>query len=135
MRLVLDTNVLIAAFIARGVCHEVYEYCALHHEVALSAFILLEFERHLTGKFGFGREESDRACQLLRSRAVLVAPVETGDAVCRDPDDDRVLGAALAGSCTCLLTGDKDLLVLDPFCGIRIIPPSEFWRFEMEHGA
>ena len=45
---------------------------------------------------------------------------------CRDPDDDVVLGTALAGRADCIVTGDQDLLVLDPFQGIRVRAPAAF---------
>lgn len=45
---------------------------------------------------------------------------------CRDPKDDKFLEAAVSGQATHLITGDADLLVLDPFQGIRILPPQEF---------
>jgi len=39
MRLVLDTNVLIAALISRGACAELLEHCALHHAIVASEVI------------------------------------------------------------------------------------------------
>ena len=40
MKIVLDTNVLIAAFIARGVCSDLLEHCARQHTLVTSEFIL-----------------------------------------------------------------------------------------------
>ncbi len=45
---------------------------------------------------------------------------------CRDPKDNKFLELAVAGNADCIVTGDKDLLVLDPFRNIRIITPKEF---------
>lgn len=45
---------------------------------------------------------------------------------CRDPKDDKFLSLAVAGRATFILTGDKDLLELDPFHGVRIIESSSF---------
>ena len=53
---------------------------------------------------------------------------------CRDRDDDVVLATALAGECAAIITGDQDLLILDPFRGIRVLAPSAFWKWESEHG-
>lgn len=50
--------------------------------------------------------------------------------VCRDSDDDRVLGTAVAARADCLVTGDSDLLVLQQYAGIAIVRPAEFWAFE-----
>jgi predicted nucleic acid-binding protein len=44
----------------------------------------------------------------------------------RDPDDDKFLETAIAGEADCLVTGDGDLLVLDPFRGVRILTARAF---------
>jgi predicted nucleic acid-binding protein len=46
--------------------------------------------------------------------------------VCRDPDDDKLLETALVGRADCLVTGDRDLLVLHPFQRIPILTPAGF---------
>jgi predicted nucleic acid-binding protein len=46
--------------------------------------------------------------------------------VCRDPEDDRILGWALAGEADYLVPGDEDLLVMKQFKAIRIITPRDF---------
>lgn len=130
MRVVLDTNVLIAAFIAHGVCNELLEHCALNHDIILSSFILDELKGKLHKKFGFTMREANRVVRLLTSRATTVTPQEFPESICRDPDDDNIIGTAAAGSCDCIVTGDKDLLVLKSTSGIPIIRPSDFWEFE-----
>jgi predicted nucleic acid-binding protein len=45
---------------------------------------------------------------------------------CRDPKDDKVLSLAVSGRATHLITGDADLLVLDPFEADRIVTPRRF---------
>lgn len=50
MRLVLDTNVLLAAYLSRGHCHELVEHCARQQTLVTSAFILNEFREKLVGK-------------------------------------------------------------------------------------
>ena len=46
--------------------------------------------------------------------------------VCRDPKDDRILELAVNGGATYIVTGDADLLVLNPFRGIEILRPADF---------
>ena len=46
--------------------------------------------------------------------------------VCRDPDDDRVIEAALAGDARYVVTGDEDLLTLQHFEGLLFITPRDF---------
>ena len=45
---------------------------------------------------------------------------------CRDPNDDKFLELAVSGLATHIVTGDQDLLVLDPFQGISILTPHAF---------
>lgn len=46
--------------------------------------------------------------------------------LCRDPKDDKYLELALSGKADCIITGDQDLLTLNPFENIPIITPVEF---------
>ena len=130
MRVVLDTNVLIAAFITRGVCAELLEHCALRHTLVTSPVILAEFHEHLVGKFEFTRAEAEEATRLIESLAELVVPTAPAEAICRDGDDDLVIGTAVVGNAECIITGDKDLLAVECFQGIAILSPKDFASFE-----
>ena len=61
MKLVFDTNVLIAALITKGVCAELLEHCVLQHEIVSSEIILAEVYEHLAGKFKYSFEEASHA--------------------------------------------------------------------------
>jgi len=131
MRLVLDTNVLIAALITRGVCAELLEHCVLRHTIISSEVILGELRKHLAGKFKYSAEAADEAVDLLRSQMEIVVPQELEEPVCRDPDDDWILATAIAGDVECIVTGDKDLLVIGHYRAVEIVSPSDFGAFEM----
>jgi uncharacterized protein len=135
VRLVLDANVLIAAFVARGVCAELLEYCVREHEVVTSAPILEEVRRNLVGKVKVTRAQADQTVRLLRTRLEVVEPVALESQVSRDPDDDLVLGTALAGRRDALVTGDKDLLDLVAHRGIAIVSPRGFWSFDSQRSG
>ena len=126
MKIVLDTNVLIAALIARGVCHELLEHCVLRHTLLTSDFILEETREKLIEKFDYPAELAGEAVTVLRSRMKVVPASKLDSPVCRDPDDDNVLAAALSAHCDCIITGDKDLLVLKAYEGIDIFSPRHF---------
>jgi putative PIN family toxin of toxin-antitoxin system len=130
VRVLLDTNVLIAAFVARGTCSELLEYCVRNHTLVTSKPLLRELAETLAGKFGYTGQETREVVSLLQNRLEVVEPALLNPPVCRDPDDDVVLGSALAGACDCIVTGDKDLLVLERFREIPILMPAEFWRHE-----
>jgi len=63
--------------------------------------------------------------RILEIGAHVIEPSEKID-VCRDVKDNKILEAAVVGFADCIVTGDKDLLVLHPFRGIEIITPTEF---------
>lgn len=128
MRLVLDTNVLIAAFVARGLCDELLKHCRAKHQVVSSTYILDEYEEKLIGKFRIPPETVQMARATLEAFMVCVEPTAVEHGSVRDPDDEPVLGTAVAGACSFLVTGDKDLLVLGEYAGVRIVSPAEFWR-------
>ena len=131
MRIVFDTNVLIAALITgEGVCGNLVKRCAQIHTPITSEFILAELHEKLTEKFK--KEESDinDAVALIRAKFVVIEPTTLEEPVCRDPDDDTVLGTALAGEAQCIITGDKDLLSLGQYAGIDIFKPNAFEAYE-----
>jgi predicted nucleic acid-binding protein len=67
---------------------------------------------------------------LFEQTFTLVAPDALEPPTCRDRDDDMVLATALAGESAAIVSGDQDLLVLDPFRGIRVLAPAAFWKWE-----
>jgi len=56
----------------------------------------------------------------------VVSASKLENPICRDPDDDNILAAAISGKCDCIITGDKDLLVLKQHEGINIFNPRDF---------
>ncbi|MBW3570831.1 MAG: putative toxin-antitoxin system toxin component, PIN family [Gemmatimonadetes bacterium] len=130
MRVVLDTNVLIAAFVSRGRCAQLLEHCAEAHEVVTSAGLLQEYEEKLVRKFRLTPDLAAANAALLRSVMEVVDPPPLPNPVCRDPDDDLVIATARAGACACIVTGDNDLLVLRSYGTIDIISPAGFPAYE-----
>jgi putative PIN family toxin of toxin-antitoxin system len=125
VRILLDTNVLFAAFLSHGVCSGLYEEALLHAEIIVSEEILSELGEKLVSKGKLTKTEAAEVIVAVRSDAVIVGAESLGKPVCRDPDDDMVLGSALAGKADVIVTGDKDLLVLKTFRKIPIITPRE----------
>jgi putative PIN family toxin of toxin-antitoxin system len=130
VRLVLDTNVLIAAFVSRGHCHELLEHASRNHDLFISEFILLEFREKLAGKLRVAPGLVDAAVGLQRARMEIVEPESLASPVSRDPDDDWILATAVAADADCLVTSDSDLLDLGEYANIPIRSPVSFWEFE-----
>lgn len=133
MRILFDTNVLVAASISAGSCRELVEHCLLRHVLLASPALVAELQETLCRKLRVPLARTEEAVRFVREEFVLLDEVPAlAVPVCRDPDDDAVLSAAAAGGCRCIVTGDKDLLELGSHEGIRILSPTAFWRFDAE---
>jgi putative PIN family toxin of toxin-antitoxin system len=128
MRVVLDTNILVAAFVSEGICSKLLMRSRKNQfDLLACPFILQEFERVLIKKFSATRNETHRALQIISEAThSVVRPSPLDQPVCRAPDDDAMLACALEGRADYLVTGDEDLLELKVFKGIRIITPRDF---------
>jgi putative PIN family toxin of toxin-antitoxin system len=122
--IVFDTNVLIAALVANGLCHEIVQRGLRLHALASSPALLDELERTLRNKVGM-TPEARRFVDALRHHVRIVDPEPLPSAVSRDPDDDVVLSTALAAGADVIVTGDHDLLVLVSYEGIPILSPRQ----------
>lgn len=134
MRLLLETNVLVAALVARGTCSDLLEHCVRQHVVVSSQLLLNELRDVLEKKLRQRAIDVRAALHLFGETFTLVVPDTLDPPACRDRDDDVVLATALAGECAAIITGDQDLLILNPFRGISVLAPSAFWKWEAEHG-
>jgi putative PIN family toxin of toxin-antitoxin system len=129
MRVVLDTNVIVAAFAARGLCAEVFEVCLTGHSVVISGHILSEIQKTLIEKIHLPKGIVQNIIDYLKNIAELFEPEQIDKSVCRDKNDSKIIGTAVSGNADFIITGDNDLLVLKKYRGIAIITPREFWTF------
>jgi putative PIN family toxin of toxin-antitoxin system len=127
---VLDSSVLIAAHLSRaGNCAELYEEVLARHDLVISQYIVDEVRRNLARKFLFPDALIDRATASMLRAARLVQPSDVPANACRDPNDLPILGTAMAGNATLLVTVDNDLLALETYGGTRVVNPGKFWEF------
>ena len=125
MRVVFDTNVLYAAFAAKGFCEELIDEAAGACELIWSDTLREEFESILARRHEIG-PAARVALAAYVDLCEFVEPKPLSERICRDADDDVVLATALAGKADVIVTGDDDLLVLKEFRGIRILSPRQF---------
>ncbi len=134
MRVVVDTNVLVSAFNFPGGAPETVVRLILenHVELATSQPLLLELARVLVDKFGWETKRSEEVIRFLLRKVDLVAPTEEIHEIKADPADNRVLEAALAGRAEIIVSGDRHILKLRNWRGIRMMNPAGFLE-EFEH--
>ena len=128
MRVVLDANVLIAAYAARGLCEAIVEWCIADDDIILTADILADVREKLIKRIKLPAEAAGKIESFLKNNAELVTPAAIDPTVCRDVDDIDVLGAARAAAADFIITGDDDLLVLGEFSGTKIVTPRQYWE-------
>lgn len=135
MRVLVDTNVLVSFLLSSGeggAIRVVFRallnnrFTLLLPEQLLNELITSVRDKPRLAK-RISNEQLNRFTALLTESAEKVAKIETTiPAVTRDPDDDYVLAYALVGEADFLVTGDKDLLVLnDHISGLTILTPAQ----------
>jgi len=135
VKILFDTNVFTAAFVAHGTCSEVFEHCLTEHTICASSWILEELREKLLDKLGFPQPNVDKVVKFIQENTRMIKEIKLNEPVCRDPDDDQILAAASGGNADCILSGDKDLLVIKEFQGIPILKPADFWQFEIKRSS
>jgi putative PIN family toxin of toxin-antitoxin system len=127
LRVVFDTNVLISAFVFPGGAPETAYRAALSGKVTLvtSPPLLAELARVLADRFGWEDTMVETAVGQVARIGTVVRPREKVSVIRRDPDDDRVLEAAREGSADVIVSGDRHLLDLRSWEGVRIVRVAE----------
>jgi len=130
LRVVLDTNILISAFVFPGGLPEIVYRAALERRITLitSPPLLAEFGRVLVEKFGWDPMRSEDAVAQVARIGEVVRPIETVETVADDPADNRVLEAAAAGHADLIVSGDRDLLNLTTWQGIEVVKAAALHR-------
>lgn len=132
VRAVVDTNILIRALIKpRGTGGPILTQLAVNaYTVVYSQPLLDELVEKLTlprirDKYALDKQAIETTLALLALRGELVHPTRVVK-VCRDPDDNAMIEAVLAGGAEYVVTGDEDLLVLKKFETVRIVTARVF---------
>jgi len=128
MRVVVDTNIFVSAALKQGslpyiALYEASQRCVLLKSAVTEAQFFEVMARDTIAPL-IAPAARDWLTRIMAA-AELVAITERR-AECRDPTDDKFLELAVNGRADLIVTGDKDLLVLNPFQGIPIVSPATF---------
>lgn len=128
-RSVIDTNVIVSALVfSASIPTQAFTIAKTRGILLISADTLSElidvlsrqkFDRYLS------REIREEFLVSLSAETEIIKITEK-ISICRDPKDNKFLELAIAGNATYLITGDNDLLELNPFRGVLILTPNQF---------
>lgn len=129
MRVVFDTNIFVSAFALHGGQAEKAIDTILESSASLiiSKPIINELLRVLAEKFAHNAEALSRAALFINNIAETVKPRRRVKVLVDDPDN-RVLECALSGKADFIVTGDKAMLSLGEYKGVKIISLKEYLK-------
>jgi uncharacterized protein len=127
MRVFFDTNVLVSAFTARGLCADLFKGTIVSCTLVISDPLLAEMRRILADKFKARRDDVDEAISTIEEDAENAPDGAILDIRIKDRDDIRILSSAIHGEADFFITGDKEVLALKEVNGMRILSPRQFW--------
>ncbi|MEI7788883.1 MAG: putative toxin-antitoxin system toxin component, PIN family [Chlorobiaceae bacterium] len=129
MRIVCDTNVLISGILFGGNPREVLRLCSSGKVInCISPAIIQEVEEVLyRPKFGLLHEQVYRIIGLFRD-TFMVIPQNSVAFITLDPDDNRILEAAVAAEAKVIVSRDNHLLELELWNDIAVFSPTNFLR-------
>ena len=131
MKLVVDTNVLVSAFLWKGTPGRLIELAGEKECQLFTSRVLIDELAEVLQRKKLAKQVQATglsAAQMLRNYQKLATTVPArrlAQQVSRDADDDAVLACALAAQVGLIVSGDDDLLVLKQFQEIRIVTPAQ----------
>jgi putative PIN family toxin of toxin-antitoxin system len=131
MKIVLDTNVLVAGLLSPfGPCGEIIRMVSSSKlTLCIDALILSEYSEVLhRSKFGFDKDKVRALLDHIEHRGDTVASSPLHHSL-PDPDDEPFLKVAVAGKAVCLVTGNASHFPAKRCQGRRVLSPSKFLAF------
>ncbi len=128
-KIVIDTNVIISAILFNNSPPgKAVKLANKLGQILLSEVIFQERQKTITRK-KFDRYLSYDSRRQILSKLLLdseLVEITETITICRDPKDNKFLDVAVSGQADLIITGDQDLLILNPFRAIEIITVNEF---------
>lgn len=126
-RVVLDSNIVVSALLFGGKPWEIIRL-SLQGGIKLfsSPALLGELSKVLLEKFNYDPVQVGVVLDLYKDAVSLVYPQKTIQKIKADPADNRTLEAAVESESRFIITGDKHLLGLGDYKGVKILKPTEF---------
>jgi predicted nucleic acid-binding protein len=128
VKIFLDTNVLVSAFSAHGLCADLLRrLLTSNHLLLIGEPVREEFVRIMRTKFRVPETDLAFALEVL-DRQIAVPRSETTKIATPDPADAPILACAEHAGAELFVTGDKALLELKRVAGTPIVSPRKAWE-------
>jgi putative PIN family toxin of toxin-antitoxin system len=128
MKIVLDTNVLVSGIFFTGPPYEIlkaWEKKKFH--ILITPDIFEEYQRVIKIlEKQYPEIDISPVLKLIMAKSVIIDAVKLSEQVCEDPDDDKFIACAISGNSTLIVSGDKHLLKVSGYNGIKVIRPRNF---------
>lgn len=128
MKILFDANVIISGFVSQGYSFDVIKDAANKHEVYCTEYLIKETQKNLSTKFPLSYEAVKAIISTVKKQFSEGKTANTVEKISRDPKDDQTLADAVTNAIDIIITGDKDLLELKNYKGIKIIMPKDYWK-------
>jgi putative PIN family toxin of toxin-antitoxin system len=128
LKIVLDTNVVISGVFFSGTPYQILKSWRDGRIRLLISDQIFEEYQGVGGLLAndFPKVDLGSFLELLAINTELVRPKKLQNPVCEDPDDDKFLACALAGKSNIIISGDKHLLKVSGYKGIKVLRPRKF---------
>ncbi len=129
VRIVLDTNILISGLLYPGKPRKLIDLAINGRIEVVSSWEMIGELREVLArdKFGLSKTEQLEMVNFIISMSRMVV-LKSRFKIVKDPDDDMVANTAYDGKVAYIVSGDKHLLELKKFSGIRIVKASEMLK-------
>ena len=127
MRVFFDTNVLVSAFLARGLCADLLRLVLSEHTLVSSEVVLDELRAVLGRKTRMTAAQIEAIERLIRDQPVAPRPQRILGLGLVDPDDEWVLASAVLAAADGFVTGDQGVLAC-PTPPLPLFNPRACWE-------
>jgi len=129
VKVVIDTNVFISGVFFSGPPYQILKAWQNRNiQIIVSLEILDEYYRvgeELSAQFP--EADLNPILELVTTKAELIEAERLDETVCDDPDDDKFFACAIAGGADLIISGDKHLLKMSGYQGIKVVRPRQFF--------
>jgi predicted nucleic acid-binding protein len=127
VRVFFDTNVLVSAFLARGLCADLLRLVLREHSLVSSVVVLAELRDVLSRKGKLPPAQIGAIETFLRAQPIAPRPEQTLPLGLVDADDEWVLASAVLAETDLCVTGDQGLLAC-PMPPLPLLTPRACWQ-------